>query len=327
MDLRELSDLSARQDGAVTTAQLRKLGATDAWIGRRVKDGRWQRPHRGVLVTYSGPPTWRTRFRAAVLYAGPGAVLSHEAAAYLHSWRARPPAVVTVTVPAHRHPAPSARLRVFRSRLLRPDHTWLAGAVPVGGRAFPRTSFADTALDLAVLHPTPDGVIAALTDAARGRTAIADLRLALSRRPSHPGHALCAELLALVADGVESPLELRYHRTGDHHGLPRARLQVRTVVEGALIRADCRYDEYGLRTELDGELAHPGRATDRDTWRDNAVLIATGDVTLRYRWSHVAGDPCGTARQVAHALRARGWPGAPTPCGPSCPVRGASPQV
>ncbi len=76
-----------------------------------------------------------------------------------------------------------------------------------------------------------------------------------------------------------------------------------------------------MRCELDGELAHPGGRTDSDTWRDNAVLIERGDITLRYRWGHVALTPCATAAQVAAALRLRGWRGAPRACKPDCPVR------
>lgn len=327
MDTRGLEDLLAPQDRVVTTAQLLALGATEPWIGRRIRDGRWQRVHRGVLVTYSGPVSWRSRFRAAVLHAGTGAVLSHEAAAYLHSWRSAPPTVVAVTVPADRHPEPSPGLRVVRSRLIRPDLAPLSGAVPSGVWAFPRTSSADTAFDLGALDPTPDGIVAALAEAARGRTPIEELRRALERRPTHPGRALFAEMLALVAEGVESPLELRYHQAERRHGLPRARLQVRTVVDGRLVRADCRYDDFGLRVELDGELAHPGGRTDQDTWRDNAVLIETGDLTLRYRWLHLAATPCDSTRQVALALRSRGWTGVPTRCGPDCTIRGTPPRT
>ena len=58
---------------------------------------------------------------------------------------------------------------------------------------------------------------------------------------------------------------------------------------------------------------------DDDVWRDNAVRVTHGDVTLRYRWRHVAGAPCATAAQVAAALRARGWQGSPARCAPRMP--------
>src|SRR5699024_4662425 len=115
------------------------------------------------------------------------------------------------------------------------------------------------------------------------------IREALARRARIRHRALVTDVLAAVADGVESPLEHRYHRdVGAAHGLPRAELQVRERLAGGWIRADCRYRRYRLRVEVDGRLAHPGGRTDADTWRDNAALLATEEITLRYRWRHVA---------------------------------------
>ena len=87
-----------------------------------------------------------------------------------------------------------------------------------------------------------------------------------------------------------------------------------------MIRSDARYPEYGVRVELDGELAHPGRATSADLYRDNDVLIDTGERTFRYRWTHVAGTPCRTASQLGRALRQGGWEGSVRVCGPGCSV-------
>lgn len=324
MDTRALARLLDRQDGVATTAQLLALGATEPWIGRRVRSGAWQRPFRGVLVTHSGALDWRNRFRAALLYAGPHALLSHEAAAFLHGFRPTPPAIVPILVPAHRSVTPAAGVRVHRSRLLTvdgvaaPGGAWLSGGVPAGLRAFARTSFADTALDLVSLARSPDEIVAHLSEAARARTPLHDLRTALENRPSLPGRAVVRDLLAAVSEGVESPLEYRYHLIERRHGLPRARLQVRECLDGEWIRADRVYDGLGVRVELDGRLAHPGGRTDRDTWRDNAVLLQHAELTLRYRWSHVLGRPCEIAAQVARALRLRGRAVPVRACGPDC---------
>src|SRR5660397_296717 len=79
--------------------------------------------------------------------------------------------------------------------------------------------------------------------------------------------------------------------------------RVRERVRGYWIRSDCWYEGYGLRVELDGELAHPGRATHRDVLRDNDVLLMTGDLTLRYRWWHTLAGACVSAVSYTH-LRA-----------------------
>lgn len=327
METDAVSRLFERQNGVATTAQLLALGVTEPWIGRRVRTGLWQRPFRALLVHHSGPLTWRTRFQAALLYAGPGALLSHEAAAYLHGFRPAPPTVVPVVVPARRSVTPAAGIRVHRSRLVQVTSASvrvpLSGAVPPGLRAFARTSFADTALDLAALARTPDEIVACLSEAARARTPQWELRAALDDRPSIPGRAVVRDLLAAVSEGVESPLEYRYHVIERRHGLPHARLQVRECLEGQWIRADRIYEGLGVRVELDGRLAHPGGRTDQDTWRDNAVLLEHAELTLRYRWSHVIGRPCGTVAQVVTALRSRGWSAPTRSCGPDCAASGS----
>lgn len=42
---------------------------------------------------------------------------------------------------------------------------------------------------------------------------------------------------------------------------------------------------------------------------------------LRYGWTDVRHQPCGTAAQVAGVLRGRGWQGMPRPCSYGCPVQ------
>lgn len=140
-------------------------------------------------------------------------------------------------------------------------------------------------------------------------------------RPRVRHRELLAEVLAPGAESIESPLEYRYGRDVERaHGLPRGSTQIRQLVSGRWIRADRIYKRYGVRIELDGQLAHPFGTTDDDVWRDNAVMLAHHEITLRYRWHHVAANPCATADQLASALRARGWRATLRNCGPRCPL-------
>lgn len=279
-----------RQDGVVTGTQLAGWGYPRSAVSRRVARGDWQRAFRGVVVLQSGPTSWRQRARAALLY-GRGAALSHESAAYLHGIRREPGPRLTLSVPHDRTVTPQPGLVVHRARTM----PW------AGGRL--------RSVDLVGL----------LCDAARAGLPPDDLLLRAQRRPRLAGRGLLVELLGHVADGVESPLEHRYRRDVERaHGLPAGVGQRWERVAGRWIRADRVYARWRVRVELDGALAHPLGATDSDVWRDNAVLLATGDTTLRYRWRHVAVTPCATAAQVATALTARGWTGAATRC-PSCP--------
>ena len=303
-----VDEIARGQAGAVTTAQLRALGADRTWVTRQVDGGRWQRVHRGVLVTHTGPLLPLTRAWAGLLYAGPGAALSHESAALRHGFTRQVPRVVTVTVPAERRVRPTAGL-VVRLRSTPP---------PASGR--PRVVWrADTVVDLVAGATSEDDVVGWVCGAARAGVRRVEVVAAMERRGRFRWSSLLRDVIAEVDAGVESPLERRYHQDVERrHGLPGARLQVRQSVRGIWLRADGIYEGYGVRIELDGDLGHPGGRTDADTWRDNAVLLQTGDRTLRYRWRHVAALRCATAAQVADAPVLGGWTGRLTRCGPRC---------
>lgn len=310
-----IRDLARRQDGVVTVAQCvdRGLGA-DA-VERRAGSGQWQRLHRGVYLTHAGPSTFRTSARAALLLAGRGATLSHRSAAFVHELIGSAPRVVEVSVPEVRRVTGGRGVVVRRRREL--EVTVRAG--------FHLTSRGATVVDLLDLARGTDDAVALLTAAIRAGAHPDEVLDTLGRRSRARHRGLVLELLGEVVEGAESVMELRYHRDVERrHGLPRSTRQVAQVVGGRPIRADAVYVGLGVRVELDGQLAHPGGRTDADTWRDNAVLVELGELTLRYRWHHVRVTPCRTAAQVAGALQSRGWRGAARSCGPTCAV-GAGP--
>ena len=300
---------AARQDDVLTLPQLRALGLSADTVERAVASGSFQRPYRGVVVVHSGPIAWRTRARAALLRGGPDAHLSHASAGYVLQYLDRAPHVIDVSVPEARRVAPTPGLRVHRTR-------HLEGEIVA---RFPVTTRASTVLDLVASGRSEDAAVAVVAAAMHAGTWPDQVLDAAAARPRLPRRGLLLDMLAAVADGAESPLELRYHRDVERrHRLPRSARQGWEHVDGRWIRADVRYPRLGVRVELDGCFAHPGGRTDADTWRDNAVAIAHAELTLRYRWRHVAGDPCGTAAQLARALRSRGWRGSPHPCSPAC---------
>lgn len=283
-----------RQEGAATTAQLVEGGVGQRTVARRVASGRWQRLHRGVVVLQSGPVRRRQRAHAALLAAGAGAAMSHRSAAYVHGFVAAPGPVLVVSVPAARAVGPHAGVRVRRR-----------AAAPRPRGRLPCVGPEDTLLDLLHEAPGEDAAVGLTCDAVRAGVRPEAVLAAARERAVLRHRDLLRAVLGDPSLGVESPLEHRYVRDVERpHGLPRSAGQVRQRVAGRWIRSDRAYP--GVRVELDGALAHPFAATDADVWRDNAVLLASGDVTLRYRWRHVAAGPCAVARQVAAALTARG---------------------
>lgn len=314
-----IEEIAEIQHSVVSRAQVIEAGMSDRWMRYRANTGIWQRPYPGVYITHSGTPDWLTRTSAALLYAGPDAAVSHGTASDLwfetdgtrQQQRDQP---VEISIPARRTITPQTGLRIHRRRQM--------------PRTFPGKVLAirpdETAIDLIQRADTADDIIGILTRATRKVVHPDAILLALEQRDRVRGRALVVELLGEVADGVESPLELRYRGDVERvHGLPMSQLQVREKLGERWIRADCRYRGFRVRVELDGKLAHPGGRTDQDTWRDNAALLDTDEFTLRYRWSHIAGTPCATAAQVVAALRKGGWTGTPRPCGPDCDLNNA----
>lgn len=295
-----------RQAGMASRRQLADAGVGEAAVLGRTRRGEWQRVFPGVYATFSGPVSWRGRAHAGLLYAGQGAALGYEAAAFLLELQDSPPRVLDVWIPDTRRVLAQPLLQVHRRAV-------------ISAHGLPRrTGLELTVLDVASRATCPDDVVGIVTAGARRGTDPAFLQSLLDARGRQRWRGLLTDLFTETDEGVESPLEYRFRRDVQRrHGLPEATLQYRQLLGFGEIRADVRYGKYRTRVELDGRLSHRDKL-DSDVWRDNEVGLRCGDLTLRYRWFHVACRPCDTARQVWTALRNRGWSGTPRPCGPTC---------
>ena len=287
----------------------------------RVRDGRWQRLQRGVYATFSGEPLRETVLWAALLRAGPGAVLSHQTAAERHGLIDEPSPVIVITVPASRSPArtPIPGVVIHRSdAIVRTRHPAM---LP------PCTRVEDTVLDLIQVAPTFDDAYAWICRAiGRRRTTTDRIQLAMIARKRMRWRQEIALALGDAADGALSVLEYRYvHRVERPHRLPAARRQARVRHSTGNRYLDNIYDEYGACVELDGTAAHPADEQWRDKRRDNVNTIS-GLVTLRLGLLDLGDRRCETAMGVATLLRRHGWTGSPHPCPrPACAVRTAIP--
>ena len=92
--------------GLITREQALRAGLSSSAITSKVVHGRWTEGHRGIYATFTGPLNQDVRLWAAVLYAGPGARLSHQTAATLIRLADRPSPLIHVAIPATRRVRP-----------------------------------------------------------------------------------------------------------------------------------------------------------------------------------------------------------------------------
>ncbi|NEA32039.1 hypothetical protein [Streptomyces sp. SID13031] len=282
------------QNRIVGRSQLLAAAWSEADIRRRLRRRAWQTVHPGVYATHTGPIGYDERLLAALLYAGPDAAWSHYTAAeqsgLIKRDDRRP---VYVTIPRDR------RVRSRPNLLIRRDAHWedrLAAVIP------PRREAAHAVLDIVGISETSDDAAATIAEACQsGRVSPADILLALDGRGRLRHRSVLRPILADVAAGSHSLLELRYLRDVERrHGLPTGVRQRQVGREFT----DVAYPEYGLVVELDGRLHLAPQHRRRDLDRDNRATLRA-EATLRYGWFDITTRPCEAAVQVLQVLRRR----------------------
>jgi hypothetical protein len=301
----ECDELLARQDGVIGRSQGLELGISGYSMRHRARVGEWQRIQRGVYAAFSGEVTREARLWAALLRAGPGAVLSHQTAAELYGLVKQPSSLIHVTVPAASNPAQHSKIPgvvVHRSRIL--ERTRHPVLLP------PRTRIEDTVLDLIEGMDAPGDRYDLICRAIGGRlTTAARLRQALKRRKRFRDRREAESALADAGQGALSNLERWYLRGVERrHKLPVATRQSRIKAGGQSIYLDNLYEEYQVCVELDGTAAHPASEQWRDKRRDRRNLAAGKIVTMRFGYADLSTEQaqCRTAGEVVGVLRDRG---------------------
>jgi very-short-patch-repair endonuclease len=308
------------QSGIIDRGQALRIGFSRRQIARRLHSGTWQRVFPGVYATFSGPLPRDARLWAAVRCAGDGAMVSHGTAAEIHGLLDKPVSgSIHVTVPARRRPAPAQPipgLSIHRS-----DQS--KGQV-LGPFKLPRTTVAETVLDLAAASPAFDHAYGWIArGVSRKLVTTGELRAALACRSRVRWRSWLNAALEDAHDGVHSALERRYLTDVERaHQLPRSQHQARRQLGGRVHYRDNWYPGYGVVVEIDGPHYHQNERMQRDKDRDNANLALDDVKTFRFGPVQVTQDACGTAAMVAVTLRRNGWPGSPRPCRrPGCALR------
>lgn len=265
---RAVAEVAAKQHGLVTSTQLREIGLDSAAITRRVDAGRLHRRARGVYSV--GPLSRHGAFLAAVLAAGPGALLSHWAAAELHNVTPYRASLIDVVVPSKRQSPPGTKYH--RTTIHWHDRTDRDG-IPV-------TSIARLLVDLTDEARIAHEITAVIRQAAyNGSYSLLATQDARRRANGRRNIALLDEAIALYeagSAGTRSRQEVRTIALLDAHGLSRP--IVNTKLLG--VEVDFHWPQERLIIELDGP--HHQRAPDRrDDARRDARLERAGYAIVR----------------------------------------------
>jgi hypothetical protein len=283
-----------RQHGVVSVGQLHRLGISKSAIEKAKANGRLHAIDRSVYSVGHTRLSARGECFAAIFACGPGAVLSHHSAAWLHGLASWSPAPFHVTGPVARRPR--LPVRIHRAQRLLASDRMLVEGIPV--TAVPRLL-----LDMAAAIKFAQ--LEKMVERAE-ELGLFDLRPVedlLARTIGHHGHKRLRQAIALYkpTSFTRSGLEKRWLELVVAAGLPRPRTNY--VEEG--FELDCYWPEYRFAVELDVFETHGSRAAfERDRKRQEDLLLA-GIATTRVTGPRLEHEPDQVVRRVARLLAQR----------------------
>ena len=271
--------MAERQHGVVARRDLIEAGVSRHAITHRLAGGRLHVLYRGVYAVGHSVLTRDAIRMAAVLAAGPGAVLSHRAA--MAHWGLGASHVLEVTLGRPRRQLPGVRVHLLP---LPQDEITTERAVPI--TTVPRTLFdiATEASKSQVERAMHEAEVRRLND----RLSLPDI---LSRYPGRNGAATISAILEDGATLTRSELESRFLVFVRRMRLPKPESNVTLFVGDRWFECDCLWRNARVIVELDGRATHDtSLAFENDRARDR-ILMAHGWRVVRVTWRHLHLEP------------------------------------
>lgn len=269
LDRPAFTALLREQDGLFTAAQAAACGLTASSLSRRVSADGFRRVLPRVYVEGARALDVRQRIRAAVLYAGDGAVLSGAAALHWRRLEQLPSELVVepidVLVPYPRCPPGREWVRVTRTRRM-----------PLGLMVdgLPTTRSARATVDAATHLSTYEAVLSLVCSVVSlGKASVQDIRYELELGPSRWTGALRTALDE--ADVTRSVPEAEARALFRRVGLPEPAVNQPITVDGKTFVPDFRWGR--LIVEIDSRAHHLLKAGSwEETQRRWALLRLAG---------------------------------------------------
>ena len=263
-------------------------GSSRQTIRRRVRRGTWQQPLPGVVCRTTGtltPDQWR---RAALLYAGAAAALSHATAGEYWGY-GRPSRSIHVTVPHGRHLRSTAEVIVHQSR--RPFVGRFVDDVDI-------TPPARTAIDIGLCLRSQSEVDALLGRSLQsGFVSVSQLSDELDAAPRR-GTLFLRLALADVAAGSRAASEARLRRLLLRAKIPLPEFDAAVTTALGVRHIDALWRALRRGVEIDGQAFHFDAASWRaDLVRQNAIQT-TGIVLLRIAARRLWTEPDAVVAEI-----------------------------
>jgi hypothetical protein len=267
--------LAAHQFGCVSRAQLTRLELSSATVGDWITQGYLHRLLPRVYAVGHIPTAHQAKLAAGLLYAGPGAMLSHATAAWWLGLADTQPYRIDVSTPRRCQSIPGIRIHPRRNL----ERDW--------HRGLPVTTLAQTLLDYAAVASLSklrralaqadyDGTLdvpAIEAEMRQGCPGGTKLRHALERHQPKLGWAKSRTERSLV-------------ELCEAGGLPLPQLNVRV----AGWEVDALWLDQRLVVELDGWRNHRTRAQVNRDRRKELELRAAGFIVVRYSEEQIVHD-------------------------------------
>ena len=297
---------TGRIAGIVTTAELVAAGWREDQIRASARSGDLLALGRGVYADGAEGRKIRSLAGGDELLAvatvtsraGPGAVVSHQSAAYLHKiallGRKNPAAVHLTYPPGHGwHGRGDLRLH---SAALPTQHV-------TSHLGLQLTTAARTVVDLARTLPFRAGVVAADSALHQRLATKDDLLSVLGLCARWRGALGAADVIAFADARSESPLESIARVVFRDGGLPPPKLQALLGTAEDVARVDFFWDKYRTIVEVDGAIkcANPAKAIaqlERDSW-----LRSLGYEVVHVTWEEITTAPEAVIARIREAFR------------------------
>jgi hypothetical protein len=288
--------LDAQLD-VISRRQALAAGLTKHALAHRLRPGGpWRGLLPGVYMAATGAPTSLQQEMAALLYAGPGSVITGPAALRCHHIRTELTEIVDVLVPAARQRRGTGFVKLHRTTRM-PGRIWEAGPVQY---VMPPRAVGDTVRTLTSLRD----VRAVVADAVqRRRCAIKDLLTEVDAGPN-AGSVLFREALADVADGIRSAAEGDLRDLLARSGLPMPLFNPSLYDDAGtfIARPDAWWPAHGIAVEVDSREWHTSPEDHAKTLARGRRMARYQIVVLRFTPRQIRSQPAEVINDIKAAL-------------------------